>query len=396
MPALDLARVRAAFPALASGFVFLDNAGGSQTLGRVADRVRDYLLTTNVQLGASYEVSRAASARVAAAAAAVARVVNAADPGEIVLGPSTTQLLGNLALAMRGQLRPGDELVVSRAEHAANVGPWLRLAAATGAVVRWWPVDPATHRLEPQGLTPLLSPRTRLVAFTHVSNLVGSIHDVAAITALAHAHGAHVVVDGVAYAPHRAIDVRGWDVDYYVLSAYKVYGPHLAALYGKRALLAALDGINHDFITDAPYKLQPGNLNFELAHGFAGVLDYLDDLGGPAAAFDAIAAHEEALAAPLLAYLAARRDVRVLGEPTADRARRVPTISFTVAGRAPAAIVEAIDRHGIGIRHGDFYARLLAADLDLAPGGVVRVSMAHYNTPAEIARLIAALDAALA
>ncbi|MCB9562509.1 MAG: cysteine desulfurase-like protein [Kofleriaceae bacterium] len=396
--ALDLARVRAEFPALGSDFAFFDNAGGSQTLRGVADRVRDYLLTSNVQLGASYEVSRAAGARVAAAVAGAAAYVHAASPDEIVLGPSTTQLLANLALAMRTWLRPGDEVVVSRAEHEANAGPWCRLAAATGAVVRWWPLDPVTLRLEPHGLAPLLGPRTRLVAFTHASNLLGTIHDVAGLTALAHGAGARVVVDGVAYAPHRAIDVRAWDVDAYVFSAYKVYGPHLAVLYGKRDLLAPLPGINHDFIgrDQLAYKLQPGNLNFELAHGLGGVFAYVDDLGGPAAAFARIAAHEEALAAPLLAWLRDAPGVRVLGEATADRARRVPTISFTVAGRRPEDVVRVVDGHRVGIRHGDFYARRLVEDLGLADaGGVIRASMVHYNTHDEVARLIEALAAAL-
>ncbi|HWU89708.1 MAG TPA: cysteine desulfurase-like protein [Kofleriaceae bacterium] len=388
---LDLEAVRAAFPALASGYVFLDNAGGSQTLGRVADRIRDYLLTTNVQLGASYAVSEAAAARVRAAVRATAAFLGTDDPCEAVIGPSTTQLLHNLALAMEPRLAPGDEIVVSAADHHANVGAWQRLARR-GVVIRTWPVDPRSLCLETRDLEPLLGPRTRLVAFTHVSNLIGSIHDVAAIARLVHAHGARVCVDGVAYAPHRALDVRAWDVDYYVFSFYKVYGPHLAVLYGKRELLEELDTINHDFITELPYRLQPGNLNFELAHGAAGIYDYLEALGGKLRAFDDIAAHEERLAAPLLAFLGRAPGVRICGEHTADRARRVPTISFTVEGRAPASIVAAVDPHGIGIRHGDFYARGLRR---LLGGEVVRVSMVHYNTVSEVERLIAALDAAL-
>jgi cysteine desulfurase family protein (TIGR01976 family) len=395
---LDLAAVRAEFPALASGFAFFDNAGGSQTLARVAGRVRDYLLSTNVQLGASYEVSRASGERVAAANRGMAAYMNAGHEAEIVLGSSTTQLLANLALAMKSTLAPGDELVVSRAEHESNAGPWKRLAAVTGAVVRWWPFDRDTLRLEPRDLEPLLGPRTRLVAFTHVSNLVGSIHDVPAVTRLAHAHGARVLVDGVAYAPHRALDVRAWDVDYYVFSLYKVYGPHMAALYGKRELLAELDVINHDFIgRDAvPYKLQPGNLNFELAHGAGGLFEYVESLGGKETAFERIAAHEEALCAPLLAFLRGARGVRVLGEPSADRRLRVPTIGFTVEGRTPESIVRAVDPHRIGIRHGDFYTRGLVEDLGIAgAGGVVRASMVHYNTREEVDRLIAVLAAAM-
>jgi cysteine desulfurase family protein (TIGR01976 family) len=393
---LDLDLVRSAFPALASGFVFLDNAGGSQTLAGVADRIRDYLLTTNVQLGASYAVSEAAGERVRAAVRATATYLGTDDPHEVVVGPSTTQLIGNLALAMAPGLSPGDEIVVTTADHHANVGAWRRLADR-GVVIRTWELDRETRLLEPRELLPLLNDRTRLVAFTHVSNVLGSIHDVAAITRLVHAHGAKVCVDGVAFAPHRELDVRAWDVDYYVFSFYKVYGPHLAVLYGKHHLLDGLATINHDFIgNQLPYKLQPGNLNFELTHGVTAIYDYLETLGGKVRAFQEIAAHEERLAGPLLAFLGTKRGVTIHGERTADRSRRVPTISFSVEDRSPEAIVRAVDRSGIGIRHGDFYAKGVVRALGLDQrGGVVRISMAHYNTAAEIERVITALDAAI-
>lgn len=393
---LDLDLVRSAFPAFASGFVFLDNAGGSQALAGVADRVREYLLTGNVQLGASYAASQAAGERVRAGVRAAAALVGTDDPCEVVIGPSTTQLVANLTLAMERRLAPGDEIIVTAADHHANIGAWQRLARR-GVVLRTWPLDPDSLRLEARGLVPLLTDRTRLVAFTHVSNVLGGIHDVAALTRIAHDHGAQVCVDGVAYAPHRAIDVRAWDVDYYVFSFYKVYGPHLAMLYGKRALLESLDTINHEFIgKELPYKLQPGGINYELTYGLTGITAYLDALGGKAAAFDAIAAYEERLAEPLLGFLRGRRGVRICGERVADRARRVPTISFSVDGGSPEAIVRAVDGHGIGIRHGHFYSHALMRGLGVEQrGGVIRVSMVHYNTTAEIERLVTVLDAAL-
>jgi cysteine desulfurase family protein (TIGR01976 family) len=393
---LDLSFVRSQFPALASGYIYLDNAGGSQTLRGVADRVREYLLTSSVQHGASYAVSQLAVARVAEAVAAMAAHVGASSPDEIVVGPSSTQLLHNLALAMAPSLQPGDEIVLSEAEHEANAGPWKRLAAR-GVVLRSWPLDRETLRLEPRTLETLLTPRTKLVAFTHVSNLLGTIHDVPAITRLAHQRGAKVCVDGVAYAPHRLIDVTAWDVDYYVFSAYKVFSPHLGVLYGKRALLDQLAGINHDFITTGAYKLQPGNLNFELTYGLLGLSEYLEALGGRAAAFAAIAAHEEQLTARLLERLLALPGVRVHGEPTADRQRRVATVSFTADGHHPEAIVRAVDPHDIGIRHGDFYSKGVAKTIaSTAPvPSVVRVSMAHYNTLAEIDRAADAIASAL-
>lgn len=393
---LDLDFVRAAFPALSSGFVFLDNAGGSQVLGSVADRVRDYLLSTSVQLGASYAVSQAAGERVSAGVRAAAALVGTDDPSEIVIGSSTTQLIANLAAAMERGLSPGDEIIVTAVDHQANLGAWKRLARR-GVVIRTWPLDPESLRLEARGLVPLLTDRTRLVSFTHVSNLLGSIHDVAALTRIVHDHGARVCVDAVAYAPHRAIDVRAWGVDYYVFSFYKVYGPHLAVLYARRELLDGLDTLNDELAgMPLPYKLQPGNFSYELAYGLTGITDYLDALGGKLGAFDAIAAYEEQLSEQLLGFLRARPGVRIHGEPAADRARRVPTISFSVDGGSPEAIVRAVDTHGIGIRHGHFYSKGILRALGIEPSeGVIRVSMVHYNTRAELERLIAALDAAI-
>jgi cysteine desulfurase family protein (TIGR01976 family) len=407
---LDLVFVRRQFPSLASGFVFLDNAGGSQTLGRVVDLIGDYLLTTNVQHGASYTVSRDAAARVAAAQVHTAELMNAASPDEIVMGPTSTVLLQWLARSMAQQFGPGDEVIVSRADHESNIGPWVGLQAQ-GAVVRWWELRPGASGLDLDDLARLMSPRTRLVAVTHASNIFGAIQPVADIARLVHAHGAQLCVDGVAYAPHRAIDVRAWDVDYYVLSAYKVFGPHHAVLYGKRDLLLDLDTIYHAFIPKdrIPYKLQPGNPNYELSYSCSGIADYLDELGRRQGAGDeatrrtaietawtSIAAHEAVLADRLLAYLTRHPRVRVIGPETADPAVRVPTVSFVVDGRDSRDVVRHTDAHGIGIRHGDFHSRRLVEWLGHGgPSGVVRASMVHYNTVEDIDRLTAALDAAL-
>ena len=276
---LDLDFVRSQFPALAGEWTYLDNAGGSQTLVGVADRVRDYLLSTNVQLGASYAVSRQAGERVAEATRAVAAMINAGDEREVVIGPSTTQLLANLALAMRSQLVVGDEVIVTDCDHEANIGPWVRLADQ-GVTVKTWKVDPDTLQLRASDLEALLTERTRLVAFTHASNILGTVNPVADITRLVHERGARVCVDAVSYAPHRALDVRAWDVDYYVFSSYKVYGPHLAVLYGKRELLEGLATINHAFVPDddVPRKLQPGSVNYELSYGLLGVAEYFEAL----------------------------------------------------------------------------------------------------------------------
>lgn len=398
----DLAAVRAQFPALGGETVFFDNAGGSQVPSRVAERVADYLISSNVQLGASYARSTLSGARVAAASATLARLVNAADPSEIVLGASATQLMFNLAYAFGMALAPGDRVVVTEADHAANIGPWRRLERL-GIHVDTWRLDRDTMRLEPAALEALMTSRTRLVCFTHCTNVLGTIHDARAIVRRVHAHGAKACIDGVAYAPHRRVDVRLLEADFYVLSLYKVFGPHLGLLYGRRIALDALPRINHDSVDahDVPYKLQPGNFNFELAWGAAGAVDYLEELGAGGAdplalAYERIAVHEEALAARLLAFLDSRRNVRIVGEAGAARERRVATIAFVVDGRDSAGIPPHCDEAGIGIRYGDFYSGELVNAIGVGDrNGVVRVSMAHYNSIEEVERLISVLDRVL-
>jgi cysteine desulfurase family protein (TIGR01976 family) len=413
-PSLDLDHVRRHFPALAGDTVFFDNAGGSQALGEVADRIAGYLRTTNVQLGASYSVSQASGARVDAGVRAVASLFGASDPSEVVLGPSATQLVSNLAAALGPSLREGDEIIVTEADHEANIGAWRRLSAR-GVVVREWPVDRERAVLDPEALEPLLNPRTRLVAMTHCSNVVGSIHPVREVARRVHAHGALLFVDGVAYAPHAPIDVAALEVDGYFFSLYKVYGPHMSAMWLRRDLFDRLACINHDFLADiVPYKIQPGGMSYELAWSTTAIAEYFDNLGASlsasprarsgseipelprARAFEAIAAHEQALSARLLEGLSAIPGVRIIGDPSADRAARVPTISFVVEGTPSSAIPPRVDPHGIGIRFGDFYARRLIDALGLRDkGGVVRVSMVHYNTLSEVDRLLEVLDRAL-
>ncbi len=402
--ALDLDHVRRQFPVLADGFAYFDNAGGSLVLGSVADRVRDYLLTTSVQTGASYPQSRRAVERLAEARARIALLLNASRPEEIVLGPSTTVLCQFLARAMESRLQPGDEIVVTDFDHESNIGPW-RALERRGIVIRTWGLDPESFELDLDALDRLMSDRTKLVAVTHVSNILGTINPVAEIARRVHARGAEIVVDAVAYAPHRAVDVAAWDVDYYVFSFYKTYGPHFAVLYGKYDKLLELDGLYHYFYgrDKVPMKLEPGNTNYELAWGAAGIVDYLDGLGGGGGdrtsisrAFDEIATHEQAIAERLLSYLRTRNDVRIVGRRTADAKARVPTIAFKVRDRDAAEIVRETDKAEVGIRFGDFHSRRLIERLGLAENsGVVRVSMVHYNTVEEVDRLTASLDRAL-
>jgi cysteine desulfurase family protein (TIGR01976 family) len=401
--------VRSQFPMLGDGYAYLDNAGGSAVLGRVADRVRDYLLNSSVQLGASYGGSAAAGARVMEARESVAQLINAYHPEECVMGGSTTHLLQILCRAIAPSINSGDEIIVTNCDHEANIGPWQRLCEERGATLRVWSVDPSTLELELKDLDALLGPRTRYVAMTHASNILGSVNPVAEVARRVHAVGGKLCVDAVAYAPHRLVDVQASGADYYVFSFYKVFGPHFAVLWGHRDALLELPSLNHFFIGREviPYKLQPGNLNYELSYGCMGISDYLLDIGQRLgatgtprqmmqAAFDAFEEQEDLLAETLLAFLRDAPGARIIGKPRVTAGDRVPTISFVVEGVQSEAIVRRIDAAQIGIRFGDFYARHLIEELGLTQyGGVVRVSIAHYNTVDEMQRLVEHLARAI-
>ena len=408
MRPLNIALLRSEFPALSTDCVYLDNAGGSQVLKRVADRIHDYLLTSSVQLGASYATSLLASERVLAARRAIAELINAPHDEEVVMGAATTALMFVFTQALLPSIKPGDEIIVTNTDHEANIGGWLRLKQA-GAEIRIWEVNRDSLMLELDDLDCLLSTRTRWVAMTHASNVLGSVNPVAEVARRVHAMGGRLCVDGVAYAPHRLVDVQASGADVYVFSFYKVFGPHYAVLWGRRELLLALPSLNHHFIGPEvlPYKLQPGNVNFELSWGCAGIVEYLDAVGTSIgasgtrrqrmqSAFDAFASHEDAIAEKLLTFLLSKSEVRIIGHAKVDNGNRMPTISFVVKGRHSETIVRHADKFNIGIRFGDFYARRLIEVLGLqAQGGVVRVSMAHYNTVEEIDRLITCLDEAI-
>lgn len=405
MADLDLDFVRGNFPALAGNQVYLDNAGGSQVAKQSAERLTEYLFTANVQLGASYDASQKGAAMVHEGRRALATLMNAARPEEIVMGATSTQLFDQLARALAQTWDPGDEVIVTNFDHEANIGPWRKLEAQ-GIVIRTWTLPEGAHEPNLEDLGAFLSDKTRLVAVTHASNIFGSILPIQKIADLVHGAGGLLCVDGVAYAPHRAVDVQALGADFYGLSVYKIYGPHFAALYGRYDLLLAAGNINHSFFPNdkVPQKMEPGNASYELAYSCVGVVDYLEALAqahginatgrpGVEAAFEVISAHEERLSGKLLDYLNSRSDVTIIGNPLPDRAVRVPTISFVIDGVSSRAVVEAVDPTGIGIRHGDFYSRGLVETLGYAwQDGVIRVSAVHYNTEEEIDRLIARLE----
>ncbi len=400
-PALDLAHVRRNFPGLSRGWTLFDNAGGSQILQGAVDRMTEFLLERNVQIGGTYEVSLAAAAALREGREAAATLMNASRPEEIIFGSSTTVLLQNLARAMRSQLKPGDEIVVTQADHESNIGPWMWLQEF-GITIKIWPLNRDTFLLDLADLAPLMTDRTRLVAVTHVSNILGQVNPVAEIARFVHDHGARICVDAVAYAPHRAIDVRAWDVDYYVFSLYKTYGPHYAVMYGKYDYLLELDTLYHYFYgkDKVPGKMEPGNPSYECAYSTVAIRDYFTGLGTGqsararlASGFTAIAAQEDALVGRLLSYLTSRNDCQIFGATHNEDSQRIPTVAFRFDGRNSGAVAKAMDGHKIAIRHGDFHARRLVEALDqMGEGGLLRVSMVHYNTLEEVDRLCSAFD----
>lgn len=410
MEQLDLNFVRSQFPAFSGEWTFMDNAGGSQTAKQVGDRIHDYLYNTNVQLGASYDVSELAEKRVIEAQKVMGELINAQYTEEVILGPSTTQLLHNLSKSLVQTFSPGDEVIVTNCDHEANIGPWINMEKS-GIVIKFWNVNPETLNLYLDDLNKLMTDKTRLVAFTHASNILGTINPVKEITKFVHDRKAMVCVDGVAYAPHRLVDVQDLDVDFYAFSFYKVYGPHYSLLYAKKKHLKKLPGINHFFIdnNEIPYKLQPGNVNYELSYGLLGVTDYIEaafehhfkeanlDIRSRASkVFELFEEQEEKIASPLIDFLNSKNSVQIIGKPTADKTLRVPTISFVTNKIKSSEIPTLVEKHKIGIRYGDFYARRLIDDLGLSEkDGVVRVSLVHYNSEKEVEQLLNVLETIL-
>jgi cysteine desulfurase family protein (TIGR01976 family) len=414
---LDVDFARSQFPALTKhwpDWALLDNAGGSVAPQQVQARIADYMSRYMIQLGAGYLASQQASEIVREAHAFAARLLGA-DASEIALGSSSTMCARTLASALRPQWRKGDKVVVTNLDHEANIGAWTRLAE-TGIEVLTWRLRPETASLELEDLAVLLDERVKLVCMTHCANVVGRIHDVRAVADAVHRAGAQLCVDGVAYAPHRLVDVAALGVDYYLLSLYKIYGPHLGLLWGRRELLAAARSQNHDFLDPnaMPYKLEPGGASHELCAGLAGIGDYLLAIderhagasaspGDPGAqrsafarVFERFTRHEEQLAERLLAFLREHPKVRIIGPAGSDANVRVPTFAFTVAGRRPVDIATQLAERKLAIRWGHFYAVRAIEALGLAPAdGVVRISMVHYNTLDEIDRLVRALDEVL-
>ncbi|MEO0402112.1 MAG: aminotransferase class V-fold PLP-dependent enzyme [Pseudomonadota bacterium] len=406
---LDLDFVRAQFPAFAEpslhGNAFFENAGGSYACTQVIDRLTRFYTQRKVQPYADYDASRLGGEEMDEARTRMSAILGV-DPDELSFGPSTTQNTYVLAQAFGQMMQPGEAIIVTNQDHEANTGPWRRLADR-GIEVREWQIDPGTGHLDTDALEDLLDEKVRLVCFPHCSNVVGEINPVTEITALAHAAGAFVCVDGVSYAPHGFPDVGTLGPDIYLFSAYKTYGPHQGLMVMRRTLGALLPNQGHYFNADSLYKrFTPAGPDHAQVAACAGMADYVDALydhhssGGDTqvsprgqVVHDLMRARETEALSRVMDALKDRNDVRVLGP--SDAAVRAPTVALDV-GRDPVAVARTLADHGIMAGGGDFYAVRALQAMGIDPDvGVLRLSFTHYTSDAEITQLLDALDAVL-
>ena len=406
MPQLDLDFVRSSFPAFAEPalerFAHFENAGGSYACRQTIEWLDRYYRQTKVQPYYAFEASAIAGEQMDAAKARMAAWLNIGTD-ELHFGPSTSQNTYVIAQALRQELNAGDEVIVTNQDHEANIGAWSRLEDE-GIVVREWKVDPDTAELHAMDLEVLLTERTRAVAFTHCSNVVASVNPVREITDLIHDAGAIAIVDGVSFCPHGLPDIPALGADIYLFSLYKVYGPHLGAMYIRSQLNADLPYQGHFFNAGSPGKrFTPAGPDHAQIATVNGVMDYMEALYShhhdlPAALEDQAEAvrnlfhgHEALVSQPLLDYLDEHPAVRLIGKNRS--AVRAPTVSFVVDGRSSLQLGEELAKKKLGVGVGHFYAYRLVEALGLDPDdGVVRASMVHYTSPDEVDRLIAALD----
>ena len=407
MAKLDFNFIRNQFPAFSEsslqGFAHFENAGGSFACGQMIDSLQAYYRKTKLQPYYGFEPSNAAGLQMDRARERMAKWLNVATD-EVHFGPSTSQNTYVVAQALRQHLKPGDEIIVTNQDHEANVGVWRKLEDE-GMVIREWQVDPETAELNPEALDHLLNERTRVVAFTHCSNIVGSVHPVREWTDRIHAAGAMAIVDGVSYAGHGLPDVDELGADIYLFSLYKVYGPHLGVMFMRKAINESLPNQGHFFNADYPTaRFTPAGPDHAQIASVNGVIDYFeavyshhygdDEVSAPrkTARVRALFQHTERRnLRPLLDFLDQRPSVNLIGKTTTKH--RAPTVSFTVNGRDPAEIAAALARQRIGIANGNCYAFRLMEALNIPPStGVARLSFVHYTKKEEIDRLMEALD----
>ncbi len=402
---------RAQFPALAlkdtgNARVYFDNPAGTQVPQQVIDRMTQTLVEKNANLGGLFRTTEAATALVNEAHEALADFYNADSADEIVFGQNMTSLTFHFSRCLGKSLKAGDEIVLSRMDHDANVAPWLLLAKDHGLTVKWLDFDPGTYEFPENALEKVLTDRTRLLAMGMASNCTGTINNVAHFTKQAKAAGALVYLDGVQYAPHLAIDVKALGADVVVSSAYKWFGPHQGILWARKQLLQETFAYKVRAVADSDigHKFETGTQSHEGMAGCIGAIEYLEQFGTGAtrrdkvkSAWATLANYEHEITKQLIHGLQKFKGLTIRGV-TSDNAvhRRVPTVSFTVEGVDPEKIARHLAADNIFVWSGHNYALEPVKRMGLdSKGGVLRVGLAHYNTSAEVDALLVSLHKTL-
>jgi cysteine desulfurase family protein (TIGR01976 family) len=416
-------QIRARFPALQETdnegrpYVYFDGPGGTQVPMDVTRAMSEYFRKANANQGGRFATSRRNDEMLASAREAMADFLNAASPQEIVFGANMTSLTFNMSRAIGRHLQPGDEIVVTRLDHDANIAPWKALEEK-GVVIRWVDFDPGDCCLDLNDMSSQINAKTKLVAVGYASNAVGTINPIKKIAAIAHAVGAWLWVDAVHYAPHGPIDVQKLDCDLLVLSAYKFFGPHVGILYGKLDLLDQLKAYKvRPAKPTPPYKFETGTQNHEGLAGLVAAIDYVSELSQnfsnlqnefDLASMDSykgrrrhlkqamtlVAAYERELFAAMISGMLEIEGVRVYGITDSNRlTERCPTLAFTMSQATPAQVATYLGDHGIFVWDGNYYAISVTERLGLeTSGGMVRVGLAHYNTSDEVERFLIRLS----
>ena len=411
---LNSTAVRGQFPSLSRQDVFFDNPGGTQIARPSLERMQRYLLECNANHEGAFRTSRESDAVLHEARAGMADLLNAASPEEIVFGNNMTTITFNIARALERRLAPGDEIVITRLDHDANISPWLLTAEARGCNVNWVDFDVEDGTLKLDEFSRAMERKPKIAAFGYASNALGTINPVRKLTQMARAAGALVYVDAVQYAPHGPIDVQELECDFLVCSSYKFFGPHAAALYGRRDLLEELKPCKVRPASNAvPSKFETGTQNHEGIAGILGAVEYLEWLGGQFGeskdgrespysgrgltlkkAMNAIRSYELEMSRALIEAIESVPGTRIYGLTDARRLEeRVPTVSFTMKGAAPRRLAERLGEAGFYVWDGNYYALAVTERLGLEEdGGMLRVGAVHYNTLDEIERLREALQ----
>jgi len=406
---LNIDFVRSQFPAfkdpMCKDWSFFENAGGSYVPKFVIDKLTNFMISTKVQPYAEYTMSKIAGEQMDMASSFFAEMINAKN-NEILIGGSTSINLYVLSNALKSIIKPGDEIIVTNQDHEANISPWRRLVEC-GAIIKEWKFNPKTAELDIQTFKNLLTDKTKIVAVTHCSNIVGSVNNLREISDLAHNKNAIVIGDGVSFAPHGFPNVKDLGVDFYTFSLYKTYGPHLALLYGKEDILKKLPNQNHEFLEGKyPYTINLGGPNHEELVSLLGVYEYIMSiydhhfsdknisiLEKVNKVNNLISKHEEIIANPLLYFLSNNNNIRLIGKSSISNKNRAPTISFISHKESSKNLSSKLVKMKIATRNDNFYAWRCLRDLGIdTEDGVIRLSLVHYNSQNEINNLIDILD----